>query len=66
MNNSSNNNGITTRKRRRINGLMQVAMIVGIVIIFAGVLFTFAGDIFDVQTVAGSVSLQKILVQKGQ
>ncbi len=62
--NSSNNNSITTKKRRGISGLMQVAMIVGIVIIFAGVLFTFAGDIFDVQTVAGSVSLQKILVQK--
>lgn len=38
-------------------------MIVGIVIIFAGVLFAFAGDIFDAQTTAGSVSLQKILIQ---
>lgn len=38
-------------------------MIVGIVIVFAGILFAFAGDIFDAQTTAGSVSLQKILVQ---
>lgn len=38
-------------------------MIVGIVIIFAGILFAFAGDIFDAQTTAGSVSLQKILIQ---
>ena len=54
----------TTRKRRGISGLMQVAMIVGIVIIFAGILFAFAADIFDVQTVAGSVSLQKVFVQQ--
>ena len=53
----------TCKKRRGISGLMQVAMIVGIVIIFAGVLFAFAGDIFDIQTVADSVSLQKIFVQ---
>ena len=52
------------KKRRAISGLMQVAMIVGIVIIFSGILFTFAGDIFDVQTVADSISLQKITVQK--
>ena len=52
------------KKRRGISGLMQVAMIVGIVIIFAGVLFSFASDIFDVQTIAGSVSLQKIFVQQ--
>ena len=51
------------RKRRAISGLLQVAMIVGIVIIFAGILFAFAGDIFDAQTTAGSVSLQKILIQ---
>lgn len=50
-------------KRRAISGLLQVAMIVGIVIIFAGILFAFAGDIFDAQTTAGSVSLQKILIQ---
>ena len=52
------------KKRRAISGLMQVAMIVGIVIIFSGILFTFAGDIFDVQTIADSISLQKISVQK--
>ena len=52
------------KKRRAISGLMQVAMIVGIVIIFSGILFTFAGDIFDVQTIADSISLQKITVQK--
>lgn len=39
-------------------------MIVGIVIIFAGVLFSFAGNIFNVQTVTDSISMQKIIVQK--
>ncbi len=57
-------NSTLGRKRRGVSGLMQVAMIVGIVIIFSGVLFTFAGDIFDVQTVADSISLQKVFVQK--
>ena len=42
---------------------MQVAMIVGIVIIFAGILFNFAGDIFSVQTVTDSISLQKVFIQ---
>ncbi len=55
---------INARKRLGISGLMQVAMIAGIVLIFSGTLFTFAGDIFDVQTIAGSVSLQKIFVQQ--
>ena len=50
------------KKRRGISGLMQVAMIVGIVIIFAGTLFAFAGDIFDVQTIADSVSLQRVTI----
>ena len=53
-----------SKKRRGISGLMQVAMIVGIVIIFAGVLFTFAGDLFDVQTATGAISVQKVFLQK--
>lgn len=56
--------GYSAKKRRRgISGLMQVAMIVGIVIIFAGVLFSFASDIFDVQTIADSISLQTVTLQ---
>lgn len=50
-------------KRRGVSGLMQVAMIVGIVIIFSGVLFAFVGDIFDVQTITDSIALQKITIQ---
>ena len=43
---------------------MQVAMIVGIVIIFAGLLFSFASDIFDIQTTADSISMQRVTIQK--
>lgn len=39
---------------------MQVAMIMGIVVIFAGVLFAFAGDMLSVQTVNNSVAMQRI------
>ena len=39
-------------------------MIVGIVIIFAGILFAFASDIFDIQTTADSISMQKVTIQK--
>lgn len=51
------------KRRRGISGLMQVAMIVGIVIIFSGLMFTFASDIFSVQTISDSLSLQKVFVQ---
>ena len=39
-------------------------MIVGIVIIFAGVLFSFAGNIFNAQTITDSISMQKVIVQR--
>ncbi len=54
----------SSKKRRGISGLMQVAMIIGIVIIFAGILFAFASDIFEIQTTADSISLRKVFVQK--
>ena len=48
-----------TKKRRGISGLMQVAMIVGIVVIFAGALFVFASEIFTVQTTTNSIAMQR-------
>ena len=49
-----------TRKRRGISGIMQVAMIVGIVVIFAGALFVFANDIFTIHTTSNVLAMQKI------
>jgi len=39
---------------------MQVALIVGIVVVFAGVLFTFASEMFTVQTTTNSIALQQV------
>lgn len=48
------------KRRRGISGLMQVAMIVGIVVIFASVLFAFANEIFTVQTTSNSIAMQRV------
>lgn len=51
---------VAKRRRRGISGLMQVAMIVGIVVIFAGALFVFANDIFTVHTTNNTLAMQRV------
>ena len=52
----------TTKRRRGISGIMQVAMIMGIVVIFAGALFVFANDIFTIHTTSSILVMQKVNV----
>lgn len=49
-------------KRRGISGLMQVAMIMGIVVIFAGVLVAFASEIFTTYTMSDSIAIQQLYI----